>query len=77
MLTLIEKYQIFISVIEEEQSVLKSELLQLGAEKHLSKDDRRYMNELMDYIGYGNLTITNLENTIRRLKREEDLKEGV
>lgn len=64
----IVKYEKFKEMILEHQEDLKDELVELSESGDLSRDEREFMNTLMDYIGYTNTMITISENRIKRLK---------
>jgi Na+/phosphate symporter len=74
-MNVIERYGMYIETIEENQKTLKAQLAELSV-KDLTEDEREYMNELMDFIKYGNTSISLANMAIKKLKRDEErLKE--
>lgn len=70
-MTVVERYERYIGIIEEHQKALKTELAELSV-NDLTKEERKYMNDLMGFIGYCNTSISCAEHDIERLKRQEN-----
>jgi Mor family transcriptional regulator len=70
-MTLLERYMRHVENIKESQKVLRAELAELVVDDTLTRDERKFMNHLMDLIGYNNTCLSITESTVTDLKRKE------
>ena len=74
METLIEKYGRYLELLRKNQEEMKLALIELGTNE-LTREEREYMNALMDYIGYTNTSISLTERTVERLNKKNEYDE--
>lgn len=66
-----EKYEAFRKKILEDQKYFIHELkLLTDREEELSKDEREYMNQLMDHIRFMNNTLSSIQYKLKREQRK-------